>query len=43
MKKPVYLGVSILDDSKTIMYKFWYDNVKPKYSEDAKPSSSLSK
>ena len=36
MNKAVYLGVSILDLSKTIMYEFWYDNVKPKYGENAK-------
>ena len=29
--KPVYLGLSILDLSKTVMYEFWYDYVKPKY------------
>ena len=25
MNKPVYLGLSILDPSKTVMYEFWYD------------------
>ena len=36
MNKPVYLGISILDISKTLMHKFWYDYVKPKYKEKAK-------
>ena len=31
MNKPVYLGLLILDLSKTIMYELWYDSVKPKY------------
>ena len=30
MNKPVYLGMSILDISKTLRYEFWYDYVKPK-------------
>ena len=30
MNKPIYLGMSILDISKTLMYEFWYDYVKPK-------------
>ena len=38
MNKPVYLRLSILDISKTVMYEFWYDNVKPKYGENAKIS-----
>ena len=29
MNKPVYLGLSILDLSKTVMYEFRYDYVKP--------------
>ena len=33
MNKPVYLGMSILDISKTLMYKFWYDYFKPKHRE----------
>ena len=36
MNKPVYLGMSILDISKTLMYKFWYDYIKPKYGDRAK-------
>ena len=36
MNKPVYLGMSILDISKTIMQKSWYDYIKPKYQDWAK-------
>ena len=36
MTKPLYLGMSILDISKTLMYEFWYDYVKPKYKDKAK-------
>ena len=34
--KPVYLSLSILDLSKTVMYEIWYDYVKPKYGENTK-------
>ena len=30
MNKPVYLGLSILGLSKTVMYQFWSDYVKNK-------------
>ena len=36
MNKPVYLGMSILDISKTLMYKICYDYIKPKYEDRAK-------
>ena len=36
MNKPVYLGISILDISKTLMYEFWYDYRKPRYKDKAK-------
>ena len=33
MNKTVYLGLSILELSKILMYEFWYDYLKPKYCE----------
>ena len=36
LNKPVYLGLSILELSKILMYGLWYDYVKEKYSEKAK-------
>ena len=36
MNKAIYLGFSILEISKTLMYNFWYDYMKPKYKEKAK-------
>ena len=34
MNKQVYLGLAILDLSKTIMYEFHYDYMKQKYDDD---------
>ena len=36
MNKPIYLGLSILEISKTLMYDLWYDYMKPKYGNDVK-------
>ena len=37
MNKPVYLGLSILEINKRLMYEFWYDCIKPRYQYNAKP------
>ena len=36
MTKPLYLDMSILDISKTLIYKFWYEYIRPKYGDRAK-------
>ena len=38
INKPIYVCMSLLDISKTLMYEFWYEfwYVKPKYKEKAK-------
>ena len=36
MNKPVYQGLLILEISKTLMYEFWYDYIKPRYQNNAK-------
>ena len=34
--KLIYLGMSMLDISQTLMYEFWYNHIKPKYQDKAK-------
>ena len=36
MNKPIYLGLSILEISRLLMYEFWYDYMKPKYGNNLK-------
>ena len=36
MNKPIYLGLSILEISKMLLYQFWYDYMKPKYGDNVK-------
>ena len=36
MNKPIYLGLSILEISKILMYEFWYDYMKPKYNDSVR-------
>ena len=36
INKPIHLGMSTLDISKTLMYEFWYEYVKPKYQDKVK-------
>ena len=36
MNKPIAVGQAILDISKTLMYEFWYDYLKPKYQDNIK-------
>ena len=35
MNKLVYLSLSILEISKTLMYEFWYDYIKQQYKQNA--------
>ena len=36
MNKPIYLGLSILEISKILMYEFWYDYMKPKCNNNVR-------
>ena len=36
IKRPFYLGLSVLELSKILIYEFWYAYLKPKYREKGK-------
>ena len=36
MNKPIYLGLSISEISKILMYEFWYDYMKLKYNDNVR-------
>ena len=36
MNKPIYLGLSMLEISKILMYEFWYDYMKSKYNDNVR-------
>ena len=36
MNKPIYVGLSILEISKILMYEFWYDYIKLKYNNNVR-------
>ena len=36
MNKHVYLGLSVLESGKILLYDFWYDYVKPKHGKKQK-------
>ena len=36
MNKPVYLGLSMRELSKILMYEFWYDYIKSNHGEKVK-------
>ena len=36
MDKPIAVEQAILDISKTLMYEFWYDYLKPKHQDNIK-------
>ena len=36
MHEPIYLGTSVLDISKTVIYEYYYDYIKLKYQIRAK-------
>ena len=36
MNKPVYIGLSMRELSKILMYEFWYDYIKSNHGEKVK-------
>ena len=39
--KPIAVGQAVLDISQTLMYEFWYEYLKPKYSDNINLCSSI--
>ena len=40
LNKPVYVGMTILDNSKILMYDFYYNELKARYTEQGASSST---
>ena len=36
LNRPIYIGQPVLDNSKLLMYDFWYNQVKAKYGDNAR-------
>ena len=36
MNKPINIGQAVLDISKSLIYEFWYDYIKPKFGDKAR-------
>ena len=36
MNKSIYLGFSILEISKTLIYEFWYEYIEPKHGDNVR-------
>ena len=36
MNKPIYLNLSMLNQTEAVIYEFWYGYIKPKYDEKVK-------
>ena len=43
MDKSIAIGQAILDIRKTLVYKFWYNYLKPNYSDNIKLILSIIK
>ena len=41
INEPIYLGQAVLDLSKTLMFEFWYDYLKPMYGDSKRYLGNL--